>query len=145
MFKQRFFCIRRQGFFWGKGIRDRSIYLLALPALAYLVSFTIYPILSNAFLSFFTYTLRGDVVWVGFRNYAYLAEDPFISRVIFNTLIYTVVAPMITVILAIPIAASLRRVGGVFLVPLSIASFIPATTAAIMWYLMLNPFLGISY
>lgn len=97
------------------------------------------------FLSFFTYTLRGDIVWVGLKNYVYLAEDPFIGRVILNTLIYMVVAPTITVILAIPIAASLRRTGGVFLVLLSIASFIPATTAAITWYLMLNPFLGISY
>ncbi len=129
----------------GRRVRDLSIYPLALPSLVYLALLTLYPILSNVFLSFLTYTLRGDIVWVGFENYRFLVEDPYIGRIIYNTIVYTVVAPAITVILAIPIAASLRKVGSAFLVPLSIPSFIPATTAAIMWYLMLNPFLGITY
>lgn len=106
---------------------------------------TLYPIVANIYISLSTYTLRGELVWVGPENYRSIAEDPYIDRVIYNTLVYTILAPALTVALALPISVSLKRVGSAFLLPIMIPSFIPAATAAVMWYLMLNPFFGISY
>lgn len=126
-------------------IRDRSILFLSLPPVIYLLSMTLYPIITNIYISLSTYTLRGDLIWVGFENYRSIAEDPYIDRVIYNTLVYTILVPALTVALALPISVSLKRVGGALLLPIMIPSFIPAATAAVMWYLMLNPFFGISY
>lgn len=126
-------------------IRDRSILFLSLPPVIYLLSMTLYPIVANIYISLSTYTLRGELVWVGPENYRSIAEDPYIDRVIYNTLVYTILAPALTVALALPISVSLKRVGSAFLLPIMIPSFIPAATAAVMWYLMLNPFFGISY
>lgn len=99
----------------------------------------------NIYISLSTYTIRGDLVWVGAENYRSIAGDPYIDRVIYNTIVYTVIVPIATVLLAIPVAVALKRVGGFLLVPLMLPAFIPAATAAIMWYLMLNPFFGVSY
>ncbi len=126
-------------------VRDRSIYFLALPPIIYIISLTLYPIIMNIYISLSTYTIRGDLVWVGTENYRSIAGDPYIGRVIYNTIVYTVIAPIVTVLLAIPVAVALKRVGGFLLVPLMLPAFIPAATAAIMWYLMLNPFFGVSY
>ncbi len=126
-------------------IRDRSILFLSLPPVIYLLSMTLYPIVTNIYISLSTYTLRGELVWVGPENYRSIAEDPYIDRVIYNTLVYTILAPALTVALALPISVSLKSVGSALLLPIMIPSFIPAATAAVMWYLMLNPFFGISY
>ncbi len=71
-------------------IRVRSILFLSLPPVIYMLSMTLYPIVTNIYISLSTYTLRGELVWVGPKNYRSIAEDPYIDRVIYNTLVYTI-------------------------------------------------------
>ncbi len=127
------------------GLIDKSIFLLVLPGVFYLFIFTIYPIVSNFVFSFYTFDFLGNLMWVGLDNYQRLMIDPYIGMILKNTLIYTVVVPAVTVILALPIAVSLKKLGSVLLPILVMPAFIPAVTAAVMWYLMLNPFFGLSY
>ena len=56
-------------------IRDRSILFLSLPPVIYMLSMTLYPIVTNIYISLSTYTLRGELVWVGPKNYRSIAED----------------------------------------------------------------------
>lgn len=127
------------------GLIDKSIFLLVLPGLVYLFVFTLYPIISNFVFSFYTFDFLGNLVWVGLENYERLMIDPYIGMILKNTLIYTAVVPAVTVVLALPVAVALKKLGSFLLPVLVMPAFIPAVTGAVMWYLMLNPFFGLSY
>ena len=129
-------------------LNDKTILFLVLPALLYLVSFTTYPIISNFVFSFYTFNLLGQIRYVGMENYHMVLEDPYMGPIIRNTLLYVLVLPALTTALALPVATTLKRLGrlGNALLPVMvIPAFIPEVTAAVMWYLMLNPFFGIAY
>jgi multiple sugar transport system permease protein len=127
-------------------MRDKHILFLALPALLYLFSFTLYPIASNFVLSFYERTYEGALRWVGPGNYVWLfSRDPYGGLILWNTLLYSVTTPAISIALALPIAVALKRLGGGWLVLIMLPAFIPAVTAAMAWYLMLNPLYGLGY
>ncbi|MGC9118846.1 MAG: ABC transporter permease subunit [Thermoproteus sp.] len=127
-------------------MRDKQILFLALPALVYLFSLTIYPIADNAVLSLYERTYEGTFKWVGLGNYLWLFQkDPYGPLVVWNTILYSVATPVISIALAIPIALAVRRLGGKWLLPLMVPAFIPPVTAAMAWYLMLNPLYGLGY
>ncbi|MDG6929039.1 MAG: ABC transporter permease subunit [Nitrososphaerota archaeon] len=72
--------------------------------------------------------------------------DPFIARIIDNTLIYTVAVPLVDIALAIPLAVALKRTKKSWMLFLMLLpSFIPYVTAAVAWALALNPFYGVTY
>jgi len=127
-------------------MRDKQILFLALPALIYLFALTVYPIADNALLSLYERTYEGAFRWVGLGNYLWLFQkDPYGPLIIGNTILYSVATPAISVALAVPIALALRRLGGRWLLPLMVPAFIPPVTAAMAWYLMLNPLYGLGY
>lgn len=131
---------------WGSLLRiDKYIFLFSFPALVYLFSFTIYPIVSNFILSLYTQDVLGRLHWTGLGNYLWFNKDPFLSQIIINTLLYMFLTPIIDIILAIPLAIALKRLGSKWLFIIMLPSFIPPVTAAVMWYLMLNPFFGLAY
>ena len=127
-------------------MRDKQILFLALPAILYLFSFTTYPIISNLILSFYERTYEGALKWVGLGNYLwFFFRDPYGGLILWNTLFYSIATPVIAVTLALPIAVALRRLGGRWLVLVMLPAFVPPVTAAMAWYLMLNPLYGLGY
>lgn len=127
-------------------MRDKQILFLALPAILYLFSFTTYPIISNIVLSFYERTYEGSLKWVGLGNYLwFFFRDPYGGLILWNTLFYSLATPVIAVTLALPIAVALRRLGGRWLVLVMLPAFVPPVTAAMAWYLMLNPLYGLGY
>ncbi|KIL41013.1 glycerol-3-phosphate ABC transporter permease [Gordoniibacillus kamchatkensis] len=65
--------------------------LLYLPALILFIVFIFYPFLKGIQISFTNWNgYNQDYKWVGFRNYARLANDPDIGKIIRNTVIYGV-------------------------------------------------------
>ncbi|GGT90633.1 hypothetical protein GCM10007116_05590 [Sulfodiicoccus acidiphilus] len=119
---------------------------MALPALVYFLVFTVYPIVGNVVLTFQKETTTGALVWAGLSNYLDLTTDPFIGKVLVNTVIYMVTVPLIDVALALPLASILKRVDSkLLLVLFMLPSFIPFVTAAVSWELVLNPFYGPVY
>ena len=72
--------------------RHRVPYLLLLPSVLYLVSFTIYPILNVFYLSLTDLHLVKSLVprFIGLRNYVeLLRDDPDFRGIFLNTLIWT--------------------------------------------------------
>jgi multiple sugar transport system permease protein len=72
--------------------RYRTPYLLLLPSVAYLVSFTIYPILNVFYLSVTDLHLVKSLVphFIGLKNYVELIrDDPDFRRILLNTFIWT--------------------------------------------------------
>ena len=127
-------------------MRDKQLFFLALPPLLYLFSLTLYPILSNIFLSFFERTYEGSLRWVGLGNYLWFFEkDPYGPLILWNTVFYTVATPVIAVLIATPVALAIKRLGGRWLILVMLPAFIPPVTAAMAWYLMLNPLYGLGY
>ena len=97
-------------------------------------------------LSFYERTYEGALRWVGPGNYVWLfSRDPYGGLILWNTLLYSVTTPAISIVLALPIAATLKRLGGGWLVLIMLPAFIPPVTATMAWYLMLNPFYGLWY
>lgn len=127
-------------------MRDKQILFLALPAVLYLFLMTLYPIASNFVLSLYERTYEGALKWVGAGNYLwFFLRDPYGTLILWNTLFYSIATPIISVAAAIPIALALKRLGGRWLVFLMLPAFIPPVTAAMTWYLMLNPLYGLGY
>ncbi|MBE9390898.1 ABC transporter permease subunit [Fervidicoccus fontis] len=124
---------------------DKYIFLISLPAIAYILIFTIYPIVSNFILSLYTQDPLGRLIYTGLENYFWFKKDPYLSRIIVNTLLYMFATPIIDIIFAIPLAVALKRVGSKWLFLIMLPAFIPPVTAASMWYLMINPFFGVAY
>ena len=127
-------------------MRDKQILFLALPAIVYLLVFTLYPIASNLALSFYERTYEGTLKWIGLGNYVWLFQkDPYGPLIVGNTIVYSLATPAIAIAIAIPTALALRRIGGKWLLLVMIPAFIPPVTAAMAWYLLLNPLYGVGY
>ncbi|MEL9990176.1 MAG: ABC transporter permease subunit [Thermoproteus sp.] len=127
-------------------MRDKQILFLALPSLVYLLVLTLYPIASNLALSFYERTYEGTLKWVGLGNYIWLFQkDPYGPLIVANTIVYSLATPAISIALALPVALALKRLGGKWLLPIMVPAFIPPVTAAMAWYLLLNPLYGLGY
>jgi len=124
---------------------NKYIFLLSLPAVAYLFIFTIYPIVNNFILSLYTQNVLGNLQYTGLDNYLWFKKDPYLPRIISNTLLYMITTPVFDIILAIPLAVALKRVGNKWLFLIMLPAFIPPVTAASMWYLMIDPNFGLAY
>ncbi len=120
--------------------------ILVLPALIYLIIFTIYPMIENIVLTFQTETINGNYIWAGFSNYFHVFEIPHLLQIFRNTVIYTLAVPFIDILLAVPLSAFMKRLNRPFLLPIIlISAFIPLVTASVIWVFMLNPFYGFIY
>ena len=84
-------------------------YILVLPAVIILAVFYIYPIFYNLFLSFHSWNMRGDMKFVGLKNYIELFQNADFRQSIWNTVIYMLMNVSLTVILAIALAMFLRK------------------------------------
>ena len=68
----------------------QSILLLA-PFMFFFVIFTVLPILTSIFLSFFSFDMINEIKFVGFGNYLrMIAEDDIFPIVLKNTIVFAI-------------------------------------------------------
>ncbi|MGP6220623.1 ABC transporter permease [Caldiplasma sukawensis] len=119
--------------------------ILSLPALVYFFIFVLYPLFLNVYYSFYNFTTEG-MIFTGLRNYYLIFKTPYFNKLVYNTILYTLLVPVIDVLLAIPLASVLRNIKNKALLPtIMIPSFIPQVTAATLWLFLLSPTHGLAY
>ena len=115
------------------------------PALLGLLTFRFAPIVIAAVGSFYGTTLRGESVFLGWRNYAELFEDPAFWSTISTTLIFNVIINPFQVFCALCLALLVERptrfveiFRASFLLPMTVS----IALTSILWAIMLDPTLG---
>ncbi|MBC8159908.1 MAG: sugar ABC transporter permease [Roseiflexaceae bacterium] len=99
------------------GIKQRNRltpYLFLLPALALMAIFTLYPLVSVAYLSFTEYSILSPPQLVGLENYQRLLSDKVFWLSLRHSFTYLLVTPLIIVLaimLAIAVNRKLRGIG----------------------------------
>ncbi|WP_082099768.1 carbohydrate ABC transporter permease [Demequina maris] len=87
-----------------------SVNLFYVPALLVFIVFTLYPLISGVGLSFTDWNgYSADRDWIGWANYARLAQDPTFRSVLVNTVIYGVGSTVIQQVLGLALALMLDR------------------------------------
>lgn len=122
-------------------------YLFLLPSLAFLATFTYYPILSSLEMSLYRVTATAQhPTFVGLANYAGLASDPIFGQVLRNSAEFLVGTVPVTVALALALALLLNRTH-VLTTPFRTAFFYPALLplvgAASIWLFVYTPGYGL--
>jgi len=120
-----------------------------LPALVYVVLVTQIPFLMTIYYSFFSWNLLrpGSFRFTGLDNYAALLADESVRTAVLNTVVLTVCAVAISVVLGLGIAVLLNQevFGRGMLRTLIIGPFlVMPTAAALIWKdTLLNPLFGL--
>ncbi|MEU8221421.1 sugar ABC transporter permease [Kribbella sp. NPDC048915] len=83
-------------------------YVFIAPAVLGLLLFSLGPMLASLGLSFTSYDMLSNPVWVGGQNYSALVADPIFRKALSVTLIYGVVSVPATMILALMLAILLN-------------------------------------
>ena len=127
----------------------RLRWLPLLPALIYVVLVTQVPFLLTIYYSLFNWNLLrpGNPEFAGAQNYLTVATDPSIRTALFNTVLLTVLAVGISVVLGVAIALLLNKeiFGKGVLRTLMIGPFLVMPVAgALIWKdTLLNPIFGL--
>jgi ABC-type sugar transport system permease subunit len=129
--------------------RQRSLtgWLMALPALGFVIVFIFYPLVRGAWVSFFQWDgLSADMAWVGLRNYNNVFNDPVYWQAIGHTFQYAFSVTIIKNVLALLLAVLLNRKlrgRGIF----RVATFLPVimsfVVVGILWSWIFNPTFGL--
>lgn len=121
-------------------------YIAILPWIIGLLVFVAGPIVATFIISFCEWELLHPPKWIGFLNYAKLAEDPLFFQSMKVTLIYIVFSVPLCMIVALLTALLLsQKVKGlaVFRTIFYLPSILPMVAASILWIWIYNPEFGI--
>lgn len=111
-------------------------YALIAPALLILVALVIYPILSGIYLSFFDYNLlRETQPYVGIDNYIVLLSDPRFLKILWNTVLFAVLANAFSTLLGLA-SALLLNSSGRFVGLLRALGYLPWITPAVVFVII---------
>jgi len=121
----------------------RDVGLLVAPALAYLVVFSLFPLLYSLTISFFRWDqIASSFEFYGLGNYADLVEDPVFWQAAVNSAVMTIIGVSIQVVLGTALALffDLRLRGswivrGVLVLPMLLTPVV----VGLMWRALLNP------
>lgn len=131
-------------FFSARAKRDLLLPALFLaPALAVLLSLSIYPLIYSVTISLQQRTSSG-VNWT-FGNFTRLASDNFFRTAMAHTFVYAVVALACEFLLGLGLALLLNkqiRGRGLFRASLLVPMMLPTVVVGVVWRLMLNPNFG---
>ena len=117
--------------------------LFIAPALAVLLSLSIYPLIYSITISLQQETSSG-VVW-SFGNFARLFSDNFFLTAMAHTFVYGVAALSCEFLLGLGLALLLNsrmRGRGLFRASLLVPMMLPSVVVGVVWRLMLNPDFG---
>lgn len=122
-------------------------YLLLLPALVFLLTFTHYPALATIWESLFSASRNGHPAqFVGLDNYRALLDDDIFMLSLRNNLLYAAVTIPVSVALALMMALAVnRRLRGNALIRAAffIPSLLPMIAIANLWLFFYTPQLGL--
>jgi multiple sugar transport system permease protein len=117
--------------------------LFIAPAVAVLLSLSIYPLIYSVTISLQKET-PGGVVW-GIGNFARLVSDSFFLTAMAHTFVYAAAALTCEFLLGLGLALLLNsqmRGRGIFRASLLVPMMLPAVVVGVVWRLMLNPNFG---
>lgn len=116
------------------------------PAVIGLCVFTVYPLVDSLWISFNTWGLFDDMTFVGFKNYADFFQDSIGRKVFINTVVFTLIAVPVQLVMAFFLAIALnqkirgiRFFRGAYFLP-AIASMV---SISIVWQWLFNTDFGI--
>ncbi|MDR2998119.1 MAG: sugar ABC transporter permease [Microbacterium sp.] len=97
----------------GKGLLSRRearvAFFFVLPAFLLFIAFRFGPSIAGVALSFFQYDISGELDWKGLANFQRMVADPLFWRALGTTVIYTVFAVPISLVLSTLMALGVRR------------------------------------
>ncbi len=130
------------------GLRDtRMAVLFLIPTLAFLMTFILYPVLYNVYLSFRDFNfLMGTSRYVAWRNYGQVLQDPTFWGSLWNNLVWTVGGVGGQLLLGLIAAVALDTPGRKMAVVRSlllVPYVVPSIATAVTWRWMFNDFYGI--
>jgi sn-glycerol 3-phosphate transport system permease protein len=135
-----------------KAVRRRNwqtnvnAWLLLLPAVVLLASFTHYPILSTIYHSFFSLSRGGESEFIGLENYTYMLEDDVFWQVLRNNIVFAVATVPTSIALALLMAVWVdkKMVGRSFLrLAFFTPTVLPMIAVANIWLFFYTPDYGL--
>jgi multiple sugar transport system permease protein len=126
---------------------DLSVgYLFVLPLVVLVLALVAYPLASAVYISMTDKYVGYPPRFAGLKNYVNLARDPVFHKVVWNSLVFTVVSVSVKLALGMLMALALSRVlvarsflRGVLLLPW----VVPTVITALTWYWMFDAFRGV--
>lgn len=113
-------------------------WLFVIPALSMYAVFVLLPLMLSIQYSFFRWDGIGPMIWVGFKNYETVLDDPDLLGTIFNAFRLVVFFSFIPVTLGLVAANVMHRVatgrlGAIARTVLFLPQIIPLVAAGIIW------------
>jgi len=125
----------------------RQIYawLLLLPALCLLVTFTHYPVVKTVARSFFGFGTNWEAS-ASLNNYRYLLEDEVLVQVLVNSFLYAAITVPVSIVLAIAMAlwVNSKMIGkGLLRTAYFTPTVLPMISVANIWLFFYSPEIGL--
>jgi multiple sugar transport system permease protein len=122
-------------------------YGILLPAIAYFAVYFFYPIVIEFWASFYKgMPLIGEARFAGFENYVAALTDARVQQSLVTTLIYAVSTTVLTLLIALSLAAILAgpvRANNLIRAVIFFPYIISFVIVALMWKSILDPYTGI--
>jgi multiple sugar transport system permease protein len=128
-----------------RGRRDRGTRFL-VPAVILLAITSVYPTLYSIWMSFFDWNWGQRFNFVGLENYVEIATSERFRGAFWNTIVFTVGAVSVELILGLGLAVVLTRLGfgrGVLRTLLLVPLMVSGIIVSVIWKVMLDPSVGI--
>lgn len=122
--------------------RRGAIATMAGPSALGIVAFTLVPVVTVAVWSFTRYDLLSPPEYIGFDNYRFAADDPFLGSAVRNTVWMVVVGVPLQILVAIGLALLLARRGRVHTSVRAVVflpSVLPPVAATLAFGWLLDP------
>lgn len=127
-------------------IRDsRTIYLMLLPGVLFLITFAVYPIVWILRTMFYQYTSFGEFNFTGLKNFDTLLHDEMFWNALKNTLVYAFFKLLITIPLSFLLAYLVnRKLRGrmIYRTVYFMPTIISVSVMSTVFYLIFNPYNG---
>jgi multiple sugar transport system permease protein len=139
----------RSGGYQQRQLSDRAIqWLFIAPTLILLILFNIFPLFYSLYLSFTDYSAieKVDPVWVGFRNFSTLLNDPQMWKYFATTGRFAFLSVSLQTVLGFGLALLLRekfRGSGFLTTLILIPMMLSPVVVGFFWKLIFNPSSGI--
>ena len=124
--------------------RNLAILIFLAPAVAFYVTFLVYPLLQSILMGFFEVKVFGAKTsynFVGLSNFRQVLDDPVFWRAARNTLTWAAISPFVEIGLGLFLAIALHSMGkrGAFLrVAWFVPVLMPAVVVGILWAWVYN-------
>ena len=127
--------------------RNLTGYAFVLQWLLSLLAFTLYPTLASFYYALTEYTMLTPPRWVGLHNFEVMfTQDPLYWKTVGNTLYYVILSVPLQLMVGLGLAMLLNQNVqgiGIFRTIYYLPALVPAVAAGLLWYVMLDPRLGL--